>query len=128
MRISISQILDLKLRIVEFSGPAGSAWGYWRGSTEPRVGEYNVEFDIPELVTSWHVAGGPDLIEGDFSQREVTLRGSVQSVGDNDDAVVAIRIDLDIVLVEVGDGIPVTCIGESIEFTVPNISLYPYSI
>ncbi|NUK88478.1 hypothetical protein [Streptomyces lunaelactis] len=126
MRVQIAEILDTQSKIVAFDGPAGSGWAYWHGSTEPQAGAYDVELEVPDVVSSWTLTTGPDLITGEYSRREVTLRGSVQSVGEDD--VVALRIDRDIVLVEVGADITEASIGDSVEFTTSSLLLYPYAM
>ncbi|WP_328676655.1 hypothetical protein OG905_23105 [Streptomyces sp. NBC_00322] len=126
MRIQITEVLDPQAKVVTFDSPAGSAWGCWHSSMEPEAGAYDVELEVPDVVTSWALTTGPDLIAGEYSRREVTLRGSVQSVGD--DAVVALRIDRDIVLVEVAADTTEASIGDSVEFTTSNVLLYPYTI
>jgi hypothetical protein len=126
MRIEILEVIDRQRRVVAFDGPAGAAWGYWCGTSEPQCGIFDVELDIPDEIASWDVVSGRDLIEGNYSHHAVTVRGSVQSA--DDDSVAAIRISGDIVLAEIATDIPAASIGESVEFVTRQIDLYPYLV
>ncbi|MEI5008337.1 hypothetical protein RB196_14280 [Streptomyces sp. PmtA] len=127
MRITVTEILDAQERIVAFAGPSGSAWGRWRGESDPVAGVYDIEMEIPEPVSDWRLTSGADKISGEYSDRKVRLRGTVQSV-DEEDGVVALRVDTDIVLIEAGRDSSRVSIGASLEFETPDMHLYPYMV
>ncbi|MGW6455929.1 hypothetical protein ACWF94_08360 [Streptomyces sp. NPDC055078] len=126
MRVKVSEILDADTRAVSFTGPTGTAWAYWQGPEVRQGYTYDVELDSPGVVTSWTVSSDSDVVEGAFAEGRVTLRGPIQSLGE--DGVAEIRIAQDIVLIEVDPAIPEVPVGAWVEFVVPSISLYPYSL
>nr|WSY52220.1 hypothetical protein OG999_20245 [Streptomyces sp. NBC_00886] len=139
MRIEILDILDVtedsKGPCITFRGPLGQAWARWRGSGTPRVGQaVDVEIDIPDDVVSWVHAKDPDALVADAPGAPVRIKGAVAE--DAEDAVVAIRVGDDILLVEFATaGHPEEAgrpdkpsIGDQVEISVPHIDVYPYSV
>ncbi|MEV4872194.1 hypothetical protein [Streptomyces syringium] len=114
---------------VEFSSPAGNAWGAWKGRGYPSPGTYHVEFEIPEEITSWEPSGTTEgKIEGEWHgmARHVSISGVVENV--DDDAVVSLRVGTDVVLVEMASCARTVHAGEAITFKTPALDLYPYQL
>ncbi|MEU2154695.1 hypothetical protein ABZ532_06680 [Streptomyces sp. NPDC019396] len=125
MQIRIEEIFNRELKTVGFDGPAGRAWGHWRGDGDPQLGTYDVEFDIPDPLASWSVSeAGKHITVGKYSTNTVTIRGTIQAF--DDDQVVTIRVLDDIILVEVAATITPLPIGTSVEFTTSDLQIYPY--
>lgn len=121
--------------MVAFSSACGRAWAQWRGSEMPRVGAaVDVEIEIPDEIAQWAIVDGPAVVASDTPGSPVRIRGAVAAVGE--DAVTAVRIGADIVLVEFTD--PLNSmqpdqahrpgVGDFIEITTPRIEIYPYSV
>lgn len=128
MRIEVLEILDAERREVRFRGELGESWGVWQGDDLPGEGQFDVEVDIPEEVTAWLAADEETgMLRGDpYRRRAVTLRGTVQAVGE--DLVASLRVGRDVVLVEIAEGTVLPQPGTSITFDTPEIQLYPYQL
>ncbi|MET7482553.1 hypothetical protein [Streptomyces sp. NPDC005538] len=120
---------------ITFRSPLGQAWARWRGSEAPRGGDaVDVEIDIPDDVVNWVHGEGPDALVADMLGAPVRIKGAI--AGGAEDAVVAIRVGADILLVEFaavgqpeGQGrIGKPSFGNHIELSVPHIDVYPYSV
>ncbi|MEU4032704.1 hypothetical protein [Streptomyces collinus] len=136
------EILDLLSSVeaggvteVVFSGGCGRAWAQWCGFEEPKVRALvDVEVDIPDGITSWAIADGPAIVASGAPGAPVRIRGVVEAA--DEDYVVAVRVGADVVLVEVADAaaslLPELAgkpqVGDSIEFTTPQIEVHPYSV
>ncbi|POX59843.1 hypothetical protein C3492_30305 [Streptomyces sp. Ru62] len=136
------EILDLspametgKGPLVAFRSLSGQAWARWRGSELPQVGALvDVEVDVPDEIARWAIVDGPATMASDTPRSPVRIRGVVATV--DEDAVVAIRVGADIILVELARPIDSVQpgqvdkprVGAAIEFTTPEIDIYPYSV
>ncbi|MFF4225691.1 hypothetical protein ACFYZH_22915 [Streptomyces abikoensis] len=126
MRIEISRVLDAESRAVCFSSPVGSGQGIWRGEGPPETGAYDVEFDVPDVVRSWGlVASSGRGIEG-VDGFGVSVTGVVERI--DDDSVVALRLETDVLLVEILDGVRPVAVGDRLRFTASGLELYPYEL
>ncbi|RLU90394.1 hypothetical protein CTZ27_20885 [Streptomyces griseocarneus] len=126
MRITITKILDIEAKKVEFTCAAGSSWGRWRGEEAPELGVFDVELEIGEEVEQWFPApspaeeidaGGPD------AARSIALSGVVERV--DDDSVLTLRIQKDLVTIELA-GRDRPSQGDGISLKVKNLDIYPY--
>ncbi|WP_371792006.1 hypothetical protein OG285_22380 [Streptomyces sp. NBC_01471] len=128
MRIEVVGILDLECRSVEFRGPDGAAWGIWGERDVPGSGFHDVEIDVPEEVEKWTLEeGATTKIHGINTQcNGVTVVGRVESVGE--DAVIAIKVGLDIILIEMASNDSIPEAGSVISFNTPQIYLHPYHL
>ncbi|MEU6549746.1 hypothetical protein ABZ915_05550 [Streptomyces sp. NPDC046915] len=128
MRIEVLEILDVERREVRFRSELGEAWGVWQGDGLPGEGQFDVEVDIPEAVTTWlAVEEEIGMLKGGrYRRRVVTLCGTVKTVGE--DFVTSVRVGRDIVLVEISKETVLPQPGTSIMFDTPEIQLYPYQL
>ncbi|MCS0637191.1 hypothetical protein NX801_16280 [Streptomyces sp. LP05-1] len=119
---------------VVFRSAAGRAWARWCGAEVPGAGTVvHGEVDVPGEVAAWRPAEGPDLLVADAPGAAVRLRGTVDGVGE--DSVVVIRLGGAILLAEFAGGTAgergdeaLPSVGERVEFSVPEIGLYPVSV
>jgi hypothetical protein len=121
--------------MVAFSSACGRAWAQWRGSEMPRVGTpVDVEIEVPDEIAQWAIVEGPAVVASDAPGSPVRIRGAVAAV--DEDAVTAIQVGADIVLVEFTAPLNSTQpdqahrpeVGDIIEITTPRIEVYPYSV
>ncbi|MCC3778793.1 hypothetical protein [Streptomyces sp. UNOB3_S3] len=126
MRIEISRVLDAESGAVCFSSPVGRGQGIWRGEGSPETGAYDVEFDVPDVVRSWGLVASPGWgIEG-VDGFGVSVTGAVERI--DDDSVVALRLEADVLLVEILDGVRPVAVGDRLRFTASGLELYPYEL
>ncbi|MEU6990637.1 hypothetical protein ABZ953_08280 [Streptomyces sp. NPDC046465] len=128
MRIEVLEILDAERREVRFRSELGDAWGVWQADVVPSEGQFDVEVDIPEEISTWLPGeGDADRLDGDPSRRQaVTVRGTVQTV--DEDSVTSLRVGRDIVLIEMANETVPPQPGSTITFETPEIHLYPYQL
>ncbi|MFE0461616.1 hypothetical protein ACFW1A_20430 [Kitasatospora sp. NPDC058965] len=129
MRVEVTRILDASEGLVSFRCALGHATARWAGSTPLQLGEFDVEFDIPEEITRWIVLTdpAPGSIAGDVEEETgVSLTGTVVDVGEGDDPVVSIRLGSDIVMIEAPDRKWDVTPGDGVSMQVPVIRMYPY--
>ena len=139
MRIEILDVLDnaedSRGPDIVFRGPLGQAWARWRGAVTPSVGDaVDVEIDLPDDIVNWVHAEGPDALLMNAPGAPVRITATVAE--DAEDAVVALRVGSDILLVEFATaGYPEEqgrpgklSIGDRIELSVPHVDVYPYSV
>ncbi|MGW1197291.1 hypothetical protein ACWD4B_15860 [Streptomyces sp. NPDC002536] len=129
MNITITGILDAKSRLVSFNSPAGNASGVWRGESEPTLASYTVECEVPDEVNEWTLTQSP--YQGIRESRtlhgaRIVLTGLAERV--DDDSVVALRIQTDILLVELPNAVRKVKPGESLTFAAPPLELFPYEL
>src|SRR4051794_3969655 len=101
MEIKVLQVLDPKSGAVEFTCPAGHAWGLWRGNTEATAGTFHVDLEIPDAISSrLHPTHPGPQIYGNYADHtpDVTISGTVDRV--DEDHVISFKIQSDIVLLE----------------------------
>lgn len=109
--------------LVTFTSSAGQAWGRWHGS--PPTGSSGfVEVDIPDPVTTWEPAHGPDALAG-TPETDLNVCAVVDSV--DNDGIVALRIDSAIILTE-WEAVERPSPGEWIQFSTSRVELYPYKL
>ncbi|GGP59187.1 hypothetical protein [Streptomyces abikoensis] len=126
MRIDITRVLEAESGAVCFSAPVGRGRGLWRGAVPPEVGAYDVEFEVPDVVRSWGLVPSAGWgVEGD-DEGGVSVTGVVERI--DDDSVVALRIQSDVLLVEILDGPRPVAVGDCLRFTAPRLELYPYEL
>lgn len=128
MRIEVLEILDAERREVRFRSDLGDAWGVWQADAVPSEGQFDVEIDIPEEITTWLPSDGDaDMLNGDPSRRQaVTVRGTVQTV--DEDSMTSLRVGRDIVLIEMANETVPPQPGSTVTFDTPEIHLYPYQL
>ncbi|MET9448888.1 hypothetical protein [Streptomyces cinerochromogenes] len=121
--------------MVTFRGPSGQAWAQWCGSEMPQVGALvDVEVDVPDEIARWATVDGPATVASDTPRSPVRIRGVVATVGE--DSVVAVRVGADVILVEFSEPtnsvrpgqVDKPRVGDAVEFTTPQIDIYPYSV
>ena len=127
MRIEIVSLLDADQ--VAFRCAVGTATGVWRGETPAVPGPADVEFDIPAEDPEFVVLRppAPAAVHG-AADGAVTITGTVIGIGAEGDPVLEVRVDSDIVLVEVTDRRRDLAVGDGIELRVPVLQLYPYQL
>ncbi|MEU6990643.1 hypothetical protein ABZ953_08310 [Streptomyces sp. NPDC046465] len=128
MRIEVLEILDAERREVRFRSELGDAWGVWQADDVPSEGQFDVEIDINEEISTWlSDEGDTDRLDGDASHRQaVRVRGTVQTV--DEDSVTSLRVGRDILLVEMANEAVPPQPGSTITFDTPEIHLYPYQL
>lgn len=129
MEIRILQVLDPKSGAVEFTCPAGHAWGLWKGDSEATIGTFHVEFEISENISTWGRPSHPyPQIHGEYGNEisGVTISGTVERV--DEDHVISFRIYSDIILLETSQKDPMVTQGEFASFTTHALELYPYEL
>lgn len=109
--------------LVTFTSSAGQAWGRWQDAS-PVGSSCLVEVDLPDPVTAWQPAQGPDALAG-TPGADLTVCAVVDSV--DSDGIVALRLASAIVLVE-WDATEIPSPGERIRFSTPRVELYPYKL
>lgn len=129
MRVEIIRLLDVEEGRVVFRSELGQAPGYWAGPNPARLGEFDVELEIPEVIDRWAVleTPSPGSIEGD-GEVGVSITGRVVTVGEGDDPVVGIRVGSDVVLVEAPDRKGEIIPGDVVSLAVSRILIYPYRL
>lgn len=123
MQIHVSNIREVQAgaATIIFDSPLGRAYGCWVGEVPDEGASYEVELEVPGVLT-WGaeiaetMAGESIFEEGG----RVCLIGCVQSLGA--DGVAAIRLGNDIVLVEIA-GVPST-VPRRVIVRVPQINLF----
>ncbi|MCC2279167.1 hypothetical protein LKL35_27615 [Streptomyces sp. ET3-23] len=127
MNIEIVQIIDTENSLVRFTSPAGSASGVWCGEQKPQLGNYNVEFEIPDEVQCWTLAQAScGAIEDAGDRPGVSVTGMVERV--DEDSVVTLRIQSDVLLIETPKNARMATPGTYLNFTAPFLELYPYQL
>ncbi|MGW0703783.1 hypothetical protein ACWD0A_31655 [Streptomyces sp. NPDC002867] len=115
--------------VLQDGGATESPWGLlharWHGTVPP--GLHDVEIDVPDAVTSWCPAEGPDLLENMQPNGPFRLRGSIEYLAE-DERVAGLRLGGDVVLLEFTDEARLPRPGDRIEFVTPSIVLYPYEL
>jgi hypothetical protein len=131
MRVEITRVLDPSEGRVAFRCAVGHASGCWAGSAPARLGEFDVELEIPEDITQWTVLDAPAPgsiaggVEGDPS---VSITGTVVDIGEGDDPIVGVRLGPDIILIEAPDRKWEITPGDVVSLRVSVVRLYPYQL
>ncbi|MEU0838658.1 hypothetical protein ABZ370_04185 [Streptomyces sp. NPDC005962] len=129
MEIKILRVLDPGLGAVEFTCPAGHAWGFWKGDEEATVGVFHVELEISEPISAWLPPSYPHAqIKGEYGEdaQGVTISGTVERV--DEDCVISFRIQSDVVLLETSQAAQKVTQGDFVAFTTCALELYPYEL
>ena len=129
MRVEVLKVLDPSQGLVFFSSDFGSASGRWMGPHELRTGEFDIEFDLPE-VEEWTVATSAEAALSGAAEpgSEVWITCQVERVRGGDDTVVTVRTGPYLTYVEILNRRPELPEGGLISFRVPEIRLYPYDM
>ncbi|MET9768638.1 hypothetical protein [Streptomyces sp. NPDC006415] len=122
------QITDMRkipgtTELVTFTSSAGHAWGRWHG-TPPADSSCSVEVDIPDPVTEWEPAQGPDALTG-AAGTDLNICAVVDSM--DSDGIVALRLASAIILVE-WEATEHPSPGERIQFSTSRVGIYPYKL
>lgn len=123
MRIRVNQIRRAlgETAMVTFESALGRASALWMGPAPEEGAEYDVEVEVPGVVT-WGSEISETLAEESICEEDgrVCLVGRVQSL--SDDGVAAIQLGGDVVLVELADA--PRAIPRAVLIRVPEIRLF----
>ncbi|MFJ3955066.1 hypothetical protein SLV14_004798 [Streptomyces sp. Je 1-4] len=129
MEIEILRIIDQESAEVHFRCRAGEARGVWRGDSPATLGTHHIEIDVPNPAQSWNSrTPTTPLIAGDPENQNsvTTIAGTLESLGE--DAIACIRVDQDILMIELASGDEEPSVGTGIEIHTTAIHLYPLDL
>ncbi|MFE1768403.1 hypothetical protein ACFW81_29840 [Streptomyces angustmyceticus] len=121
--------VDQESAAVQFRCRAGEAWGVWQGDATATPGRHHVEIDVPNPACSWNINPPKiPLIAGDLKTIEsgTTIAGTLESLGE--DSIACIRVDQDILMIELSAGKEDPHVGTGIEIHTTVIHLYPLNL
>ncbi|MFE5868069.1 hypothetical protein ACFQ6V_05350 [Streptomyces roseifaciens] len=128
MYIEVLAVIDEAAGLVDFVSPIGGAQGTWHSGRPPEPGHCHVELEAEAEPRSWKpsTARSPAIERTGAGTCQVRIAGTVVRV--DDDAMMSLQVGSDIILVELPGGSPAPHPGESVEFTLPGIGIYPYTL
>lgn len=130
MRVEVLQVLAPSQGIVRFRCESGTASGRWMGRNPAKVGQFDVEIEVPEEVAEWTAipSGDTSLSEAIGAESGSLITGEVVRFDDGDDSVVEVRVGSDILLIEIPNRRSELPTEGLISFRAPEIQLYPYDL
>ncbi|MDP9862651.1 MULTISPECIES: hypothetical protein [Streptosporangium] len=128
--MEVLQVLDPSRGTVSFRCESGAASGRWMGESSAKMGQFDVEIEVPEEITEWTEvpSGVTSLSENLDVETAVFITGEVVRFDDGDDSVVEIRVGSDILLIEIPNRRSELPSEGLISFRAPEIQLYPYDL
>ncbi|MEU9131168.1 hypothetical protein AB0D08_24200 [Kitasatospora sp. NPDC048540] len=131
MRVQITRVLEATPGLVEFRCELGRAVGAWMGSTAARHGEFDVEIEVQEEISTWTVLDAPSpgsIVGGAGDASQISITGTVVDIGEADDPVVGIRLGPDVLLIEAPDRKWEVSRGTGVLLNVHAVQLYPIDL
>ncbi|MEU3355705.1 hypothetical protein [Streptomyces sp. NPDC037389] len=92
----------------------------------PETKAYDVEFEVPDVVRSWGLVPSPGWGIEDADGAGLSITGVVERI--DDDSVVTLRIQADVLMVEMPDGAGEVAYGDWLKFVVSGLELFPYEL